>query len=74
MALSFAICLENSGLDDLSGEDLEVGRVYEVLGEEQGWLRVVDASGEDYLYPEDWFEHIHLSEHGVACLDRAFHS
>ena len=31
---------------------LTVGKVYEVLGEEHGHYRIIDASGEDYLYPK----------------------
>lgn len=29
------------------------GKVYEVLSIEKGWYRVIDDSGEDYLYPPD---------------------
>ncbi len=35
--------------------DLTIGRVYEVLAEERGFYRVVDDSGEDYLYPARMF-------------------
>lgn len=31
-------------------------KVYEVLSIEKGWYRVVDDSGEDYLYPPEKFE------------------
>ena len=34
---------------------LEHRRVYEVLSEEDGWYRIIDKSGEDYLYPKDEF-------------------
>lgn len=34
---------------------LTKGKVYEVLSVENGWYRVVDDSGEDYLYPPDNF-------------------
>ena len=41
------------------GVDLPAGRFYRVLGRrgdvEAGFLRVVDRSGEDYLYPESLF-------------------
>jgi hypothetical protein len=50
----FAICVANEGYDDL-----EVWKVYQVLpdpkGAEVGCLRVIDESGEDYLYPADRF-------------------
>lgn len=32
------------------------GKVYEVIGEESGFIRIVDDSGEDYLYDPDSFE------------------
>jgi hypothetical protein len=49
-----AICLRN---DDCI--DLEVRKVYPVLPDaaaaKDGYLRVIDESGEDYLYPADYF-------------------
>ncbi len=35
---------------------LTENKVYEVLSVEKGWYRVVDDTGEDYLYPPDIFE------------------
>lgn len=32
------------------------GQIYEVLSVENGWYRIVDKSGEDYLYPPEEFE------------------
>ena len=31
-------------------------KVYYVISVEKGWYRVVDDSGEDYLYPPKYFE------------------
>lgn len=31
-------------------------KVYNVLSVEKGWYRIVDDSGEDYLYPPEQFE------------------
>ena len=31
------------------------GKEYEVLSIERGWYRVIDESGEDYLYPPEAF-------------------
>ena len=31
-------------------------KVYEVMSIERGWYRLVDESGEDYLYPPELFE------------------
>jgi hypothetical protein len=50
----FAICVANEGY-----EDLEVWKVYRLLPDpkatEVGCLRVIDESGEDYLYPASRF-------------------
>ncbi|ALS27186.1 hypothetical protein IJ21_17850 [Paenibacillus sp. 32O-W] len=35
---------------------LKHGKLYRVDGIEKGWYRIVDESGEDYLYPPDEFE------------------
>ncbi len=31
--------------------ELTYGKIYNVLSVERGWYRVVDDTGEDYLYP-----------------------
>jgi len=50
----FAVCVANNGCDDLS-----LGMLYRVLPDEEAarehHLRVIDDSGEDYLYPADRF-------------------
>jgi len=55
----FAICIRNEGC-----EDLELRRVYQVLPDEStakvGYIRVIDESGEEYLYPADYFVRIEL--------------
>jgi hypothetical protein len=47
----FAVCIDNSGYP----ASLELHKIYRVLRDEDaardGDLRVVDESGEDYLYP-----------------------
>ena len=32
------------------------GKVYNVIGIEEGWYRIVDETGEDYLYDPTGFE------------------
>ena len=32
------------------------GKIYDVISIEKDWYRIVDDSGEDYLYPPDKFE------------------
>ena len=45
-------------------EDLEPRKIYRVLPDaaaaEDGYIRVVDESGEDYLYSRDYFVSIEL--------------
>lgn len=38
------------------------GEIYECLGEEKGWLRVIDETGEDYLFPKREFKIIEEKE------------
>jgi len=58
----FAVCVRN---DDYEGA-LELRKIYEVLddpdAEPHDLIRVIDESGEDYLYPREWFLSIELSE------------
>lgn len=37
------------------------GKIYDVLSVEKDWYRVIDDSGEDYLYPPQHFEVIEES-------------
>ncbi|HYI10476.1 MAG TPA: hypothetical protein VEK57_15555 [Thermoanaerobaculia bacterium] len=51
----FAICVHNG---EYAGT-LELRKVYEVLEDasaaKRNYVRVIDESGEDYLYPQSWF-------------------
>ena len=51
---SFALCIENRDC-----EDLEKRKIYQIIpdeeAEKEGYLRVIDESGEDYLYPQSYF-------------------
>lgn len=55
----FALCIENKDCDDL-----EKRKIYQVLLDDiaakDGYLRIVDESGEDYLYPESYFIFVQL--------------
>ena len=57
----FVVCVNNNEC-----EDLEVRKLYQVLPDEaaaaDGLLRVVDESGEDYLYPAELFLQIELPQ------------
>ena len=54
-ATHFAICIHNG---EYAGT-LELRKVYEVLEDpiaaKRKFIRVIDESGEDYLYPQYWF-------------------
>ena len=53
--MRFAICINNSGYS----YDLNVKAVYQVLPDESAaksnYLRIIDETGEDYLYPASCF-------------------
>ena len=38
--------------------DLTPAKEYEALSVEKTWYRIIDDSGEDYLYPPELFEEI----------------
>ena len=44
--------------------DLEVRKVYEILPDpkaaKEGYFRIIDESGEDYLYPAEYFSPVKL--------------
>ncbi len=50
----FALCVDNKDRDDL-----EKRKIYRIIrdevAEKDGYLRIVDESGEDYLYPDSCF-------------------
>ena len=66
----FVVCLKNEGYV----ASLELHKIYRVLPDPQadkdGDLRIVDESGEDYLYPKDWFVLIDVPEVVEASLLR----
>ncbi len=69
--INFAVCIANAGYDDL-----ELCKVYRVLPDakaaEVGCLRVIDESGEDYLYPAHRFMILDLPESERERLLSAF--
>jgi hypothetical protein len=64
---SFALCIENKDC-----EDLEKRKIYQVLSDEEaekeGYLRVIDESGEDYLYPQSYFIAVQLPREAQEAL------
>jgi len=60
MKRNFMICVDNRGYE----ASLEIRKIYEVLidkmAEKHHQIRVIDESGEDYLYPADYFAPVRL--------------
>ena len=60
MSPKFAVCINNTEYP----ASLELHKIYRVVADEEatreGDLRVVDESGEDYLYPAAWFVPVEL--------------
>ena len=58
----FVVCISNEGYP----VSLEVRKIYEVVPDsragDQGLIRVIDESGEDYLYPHNHFIPIDLPQ------------
>ena len=56
----FVICLNNEGYK----ASLEVGKLYQMIPDEEaareGYMRVVDESGEDYAFTADRFHQVSL--------------
>jgi len=61
-AKQFAVCLKNDGYE----VSLERRKIYQVLPDSEAskhrQIRVVDESGEDYLYPQNFFAPIELPQ------------
>ena len=67
----FVVCVRNAGYP----ASLEVRKIYRALpdrsAERHGMLRVVDESGEDYLYPAKFFMALDLPQPLRSALRRA---
>lgn len=57
----YAVCVQNEEC-----EDLEIRKIYRILPDataaREGYVRVIDESGEDYLYPESYFAPVRLPQ------------
>jgi hypothetical protein len=62
LAMKFVVCINNEDYP----ASLELRKIYRVLPEARadrhGLVRVIDESGEDYLYPVDYFAPIKLPQ------------
>ena len=64
------LCVENRDC-----KDLERRKIYQILPDDEaskeGYLRVIDESGEDYLYPESYFILLQLPREAQEALQVA---
>ena len=60
MKQKFMICVSNSGYE----ASLEIRKLYEMIPDQEAehhdQVRIIDESGEDYLYPTEFFAVIRL--------------
>ncbi len=67
----FAVCIRN----DEYKASLEMRKIYQVIPDLEAanhhLLRVIDESGDDYLYPDEFFMLVELSEAVRKALVRA---
>ena len=58
----FVVCVKNRGYR----ASLELRKIYEMIPDEDaastGHFRIIDESGEDYLYPSEWFIALELPQ------------
>ena len=68
----FAICVDNSEYS----ASLELHKLYRVIPDDDakkdGDLRIIDESGEDYLYPADFFLLIDIPRGTAQSLNKSF--
>jgi hypothetical protein len=64
---SFVLCVKNEDCDDL-----ERRKVYRAIPDEKaekdGYVRVIDESGEDYLYPASYFVRLQLPQEAEQAI------
>ncbi len=70
--IQFAICIQNQDCDDL-----EILKLYQTIPDESAakddYIRIIDESGEDYLYPKSNFILTGLSSQVENALLPLFH-
>ena len=69
-SVRFAICVSNAGVP----ASLELRKVYRLVSDpaaaSEGLVRVVDESGEDYLYPDKFFVPIEMPKAAVRAFSK----
>jgi hypothetical protein len=66
--VSYVLCIDDGGYP----ESLEVRKVYAALSGDRAakndYIRVIDETGEDYLYPAKYFVAIHIPPEAAKIL------
>ena len=69
--VQFVICVENKGYT----ASLELRKIYQIIPDKGAsrlhQVRVIDESGEDYLYPADYFVPVQLPQAAERAVRRA---
>jgi hypothetical protein len=67
----FVVCVKNKDYP----ASLELRKLYQVLADSTaaklGQIRVIDESGEDYLYPEEYFVPVQFPQSAEKAVRRA---
>lgn len=67
----FVVCVKNKDY----AASLELRKLYQVVADEVAaelhQIRVIDESGEDYLYPEEYFVPVQLPQSAEKAVRRA---
>jgi hypothetical protein len=69
--LQFVVCVKNKDY----AASLELRKLYQVVADETGarvdQIRVIDESGEDYLYPKEYFVPVQLLQSAEKAVRKA---
>ncbi|WP_100918977.1 hypothetical protein [Candidatus Thiodictyon syntrophicum] len=73
MAPDFVVCVQKEDLGDVCGDDIQVGRLYEVVERNagHGMIRIIDDSGDHYLYPATCFKPVFIQDSVALRLSQA---
>jgi hypothetical protein len=67
----FLLCLNSEGYP----ASLEVRKIYRTVPDSvaaaRGFVRIVDESGDDYLYPTEWFVEVEVPEAALGIFAEA---
>ena len=67
----FVVCVRNTGYP----ASLELRKIYQAVSDDDaaahGLVRVIDESGEDYLYPAKFFKAVDLPQEVATAIRRA---